>query len=371
MSDGPAAELTADAIIASIESGEYSREVIATIARGFLPLPQEELIAVLTFVGTIDDPELSGLARTSIKEIPPRSLFDFASNEAIAPRHLLRLTQVIEDNLTLEALIRNRAVTDAAVAELALRANPAVQEVIIINQARVLRAPEILDALEANPSLSPEVRRRLLETREEFFEKRERMQRAIDEAAQADAEAAEEELGEISLDPIADLLEAAAALDAAAEVPAPVPVTEAEKNDPKKFALWGRLQFMSVSEKVQLAFKGDKMARTLLVRERNKLICSAVIRNPRMSEQEVENIAGMRNVDDVVLRLISNRRDWMGKYPIVIALARNPKTPAGVVVPLVNRLTLRDLKMLKDDKGVSQVVREMSKKFYQARANKT
>jgi len=120
-----------------------------------------------------------------------------------------------------------------------------------------------------------------------------------------------------------------------------------------------------------MAFKGGKTWRTILVRDRNKLVCSAVMRNPRMSESEAEQIAGMRNVDDEVLRLISTRRDWMSKYNVLIALARNPKVPIGVVVPLINRLTLRDLKGLKDDKGVSEVVRSMSRKLYQQRSKKS
>jgi hypothetical protein len=75
----------------------------------------------------------------------------------------------------------------------------------------------------------------------------------------------------------------------------------------------------------------------------------------------------MRSVDDEVLRLISMRRDWMSKYPIIIALARNPRTPIGVVVALINRLVLRDLKALKDDKGVSDVVRSMARRLFAQR----
>ena len=92
------------------------------------------------------------------------------------------------------------------------------------------------------------------------------------------------------------------------------------------------------------------------------------MRNPRMTEQEAENIAGMRNVDDEVLRLIGMRRDWMSKYPIMLTLCRNPKAPVGVVLPLINRLTLRDLKGLKDDRGVQQVVRETGPEGLSARA---
>ena len=147
--------------------------------------------------------------------------------------------------------------------------------------------------------------------------------------------------------------------------------TAKEKEDPAKQSVFTQILNMSVGEKVQMAFKGGKTWRTILIRDRNKLVCSAVMRNPRMSENEAEQIAGMRNVDDEVLRLISTRRDWMSKYNIVTALARNPKVPIGVVVPLINRLTLRDLKMLKDDKGVSEVVRATSRKLFTLRSKKS
>lgn len=366
-------ELTATSVIGLIESGAYPPDVVTTIARGFLPLEQNDLIAVLAYLAGNADHDIASLARGSLGEIPGRALFDFAASDTSAPEHLMRLLMVADDQLVLEALIRNRAVTDDAISELAERAAPAVQDVIVINQARILRAPQILDALLANPELSPDVRRRVLETREEFFDKKARL-----EQAEADAEAAaqlvpeEEVILDIPLDPIADLLEKAAVEDEQPQerLAAAAVLSESERRDDKRFAIWARLQFMSVSEKVQLAFKGDRMVRMFLVRERNKLICNAVMRNPRMSENEVEAIAGMRNVEDEVLRTIGNRRDWMQKYTIMTNLIRNPKTPVGVVLPLINRLTLRDLKGLKDDKGVSAVVREMAKKFYIAKSQK-
>jgi hypothetical protein len=90
-----------------------------------------------------------------------------------------------------------------------------------------------------------------------------------------------------------------------------------------------------------------------------------------MSESEAEAIAGMRNVDDEVLRLLTARREWMSKYAIVMNLARNPKAPIGVVLPLINRLTLRDLKMLKDDKGVAETTRATARKLFQQRSKKS
>ena len=361
----PQEHLTAAVVIERIASGEYAPEVVATIARGFLPLPQEDLIAVLAYLAVSSDGELAETASMSLKEIPAASMAVFASSEQSISDHLVLLMQATEDPAILERLIRNRAVPDEAVIELAGHADAAVQEIVVINQARILRAPQILDALMGNPRLSPEARRRALETREEFFDKKARLEKL-----------AEDEVADfLPNDDIADLLEKAAQEDqayAAAGTPPPqtLAATEAIVEADKR-PIFARILLMSVAQKVQLAFKGGRTERLILVRAHNKLVCSAVMRNPRMTESEAESIAGMRNVDDEVLRLIATRREWMSKYNIVISLARNSKTPIGVVLPLINRLTLRDLKSLKDDKGVAETVRSTARKLHQQRSKKS
>lgn len=355
-------ELTATSVIEMIDSGAYPRDVVATIARGFMPLEQDEMIGVLLYLGAVDDEEIAGYARAAMADVSARAMLEYASNEQIAPEHLERLLNTSYDSAVIEALIRNKSVSDAAIADLARRADARVQEVIVINQARIIRAPEILEALLENPALAPDARRRALETKEEFFEKKGRTESADDEPELIDA----------PLEVIADLLEQAVQEPEAPAAPTKslVDLTLAEENDPKKAALWTRLQFMTVAQKVMIAYRGDRTARMLLIRDRNKLICTAVMRNPRMTEQEAENVASMRNVEPEVLRLLGNRRDWTAKYNIMLTLCRNPKTPVGVVLPFVNRLTLRDLKQLKDDRGVQQVVRELAKKQYIIRTQK-
>ena len=358
----PGEELTASSVIGLIDSGAYPRETVLTIARGFLPLGQDDLIAVLSYLAMSADSEIAELAEASLQDIPSRVQAEFAANENLPADHLVRLMCVSTDALVLEALIRNKAIPDEQVVELARHAEPRVQEVIVINHARILRAPQILEALEQNPALTNDIRRRVHEARDEFFVK----QKARDEAAALLDE--EPEIIDLPLDPIADLLERAAQTP---EEISHVPLTESEKKDERASAIWTRIGFMSVAEKVRLAFRGDRMIRMLLVRDRNKLVCAAVMRNPRMSEQEVEAIAGMRNVDDEVLRILGTRRDWTSKYNIILNLIRNPKAPLGVVLPFINRLTLRDLKGLKDDRGVQQVVREMARKAYLSRGTKS
>jgi len=357
-------DLNASSIIERIESGDYPPEVLRTIAAGFLPLPQEEIIPILAYIAAGDHAELAKSARQSLGDIPTRSVIGFAADENAPPEHLARLAGATDDTTILEALIRNRALSDDRVAELAASADAAVQDVIVTNQLRILRSPHILEALLGNPRLSLDARRRALETREEFFEK----QPLRTVAPPPDEEAIDESL---PLDAIADLLEKAQAEDAAGAQKTLVEVPPVEAVDPSKQTFLSRVLTMSVAEKVQIAFKGGKTERMVLIRDRNRLVCSAVMRNPRMGESEVEMVAGMRNVDDEVLRLISRRREWMSKYPIVNALVRNPKAPVGVVLPLINRLTLRDLKGLKDDKSVSEVVRSTARKFFVQRTQKS
>lgn len=362
MSSTAPAELSAALIIERIESGELPREIVLNFARGFLPLEQEDVVAVLAYMATTDDAEVSSLAQTALADIPSRILFGVAQNENANPEHLSRLARATHDNTVVEALIRNRAVTDAAIIELARRADPILQEIIVINHSRILRAPEILDALLENPALTADVRRRVAETREEFFEKRARIAEL----------GIEPDLIDEPLDAIADLLEAAEN----DPEPPPDPQQKAPpffaEGDPQKTeAMFAKILKMSVAEKVLLGFRGDRTARLILVRERNRLVASAAMRNPRMTDTEAESIAGMRNVEEEVLRLISMRRDWMSKYNIVLALARNPRTPVGVVLPLINRLTLRDLKGLKDDKGVSEVARSTARKIFALRSQKS
>jgi F0F1-type ATP synthase delta subunit len=355
-------ELNATAIIANIKAAAYPHEVLMTIARGFLPLPQDDLIAVLAYLRQSPDAEIRAAAGEALNDVPPRALHAFASNENAPGAHLDLLLRAMDDSTVLEVLIRNRAVSDEAVVDLARRAEPIVQEVVVINQSRILRSPQILDALLENPNVSTEVRRRVLETREEFFEKKARLdeiKRILGEEETIDENASDEA--------IADLLEQAVA-DKTPSANTAGELTTAELEDQKKQSLWSVVLKMTVAEKVQLAFKGDKTIRGILIRDRNRLVSSATIKNPRVTENEVEAIAAMRNVEEEVLRIIGNRRDWTSKYPIARALANNPKAPVGVVLPLINRLTLRDLKQLKDDKGVSEAVRANARKMFQAKS---
>ena len=78
----PNTELSSGAVISRIQEGAYPREVVLNIARGFLPLPQEELITVLAFLAVSEDAEVSQLAHEALKEVPLRSVLAFHAPNA-------------------------------------------------------------------------------------------------------------------------------------------------------------------------------------------------------------------------------------------------------------------------------------------------
>ncbi len=366
MSESSTSELVVSDLVRRIDQGELPREALMVAARGLLPLSQDELIEVLIAVCEQEDPEISGTARASLQDLPTEARIQFASSQSIPATLLDRLSHAVDEQAVLEAVVRNRNSSDQTIVAIARSASPKLQEAIVINQARILRCPEILDALLENPRVSGDVRRRVAETREEFFEKE---QARVDRRRKLEEEAEEEARLDAEQQAELDALLAQAEEEGEPAVPtlrAPDREPQTEEEEVQK-SVWSRILAMTVSEKVQRAFKGSRTERSILIQDRNKLVCSAVVKNPRVSDSEAEQFAAMRNVEAEVLRLIGNNRDWTRKYSVVINLVRNPKAPIGVVLPLLPRLMNRDLRSLSIDRNVSEAVRVSARKLFLAK----
>jgi hypothetical protein len=136
---------------------------------------------------------------------------------------------------------------------------------------------------------------------------------------------------------------------------------------PERISLIRQIMFMTVKDRVKLGMKGDREARGILVRDPNKIVATAVINNPRISEHEVENIAAMRTVSDEVLRLIGLNRAWARSYPIIHNLARNPRTPLATAIQIIPRIRAKDLQSLSQNRNVSEAVRRQAYRISELR----
>src|SRR6201999_283080 len=103
-------------------------------------------------------------------------------------------------------------------------------------------------------------------------------------------------------------------------------------------SIFQKLAQMGVPDRVKTAVKGSREVRALLIRDPNRMISSAVLSSPKLTEAEVETFARMGNVSEEVLRIIGSNRGWMKNYGVVVALIKNAKTPLGISLNLMPRL---------------------------------
>ena len=154
-------------------------------------------------------------------------------------------------------------------------------------------------------------------------------------------------------------LEAIAARVERGDDPYPVPeelLVEPENGAPVNKSLFAQILLMRVGERVKLALRGNRDARMILIRDPNRLIQRFVLRNPRISDEEVISVARNRNADTDLLRIIGDHKHWSRNYQVRLGLVTNPKTPLAIALHFVSGLTERDLRFLVKSKNVSATV---------------
>jgi hypothetical protein len=129
-----------------------------------------------------------------------------------------------------------------------------------------------------------------------------------------------------------------------------------EPEAPAARSLYAEIIGMTVGQKIKLALRGNHDARTILIRDTNKLIRRFVLLNPRISETEVISITRNKSADDELLRMITERREWMRNYQVRLGLATNPKTAPAVALRQLSTLDERDLRQVAKSKNVPQAV---------------
>ena len=125
-----------------------------------------------------------------------------------------------------------------------------------------------------------------------------------------------------------------------------------------------KINRLDVKGRIQLALKGNKEERSLLIRDGTKVVALAVLEAPKLSDGEVEKIASQKNVLEAVLRQIPLKRRFMKNYIVVRNLVANPRTPLDLGLSLMKNLMAQDLKNISGNKEVSETIRKLALKMY-------
>ncbi len=122
-------------------------------------------------------------------------------------------------------------------------------------------------------------------------------------------------------------------------------------------------QILGVKDKIKLALTGDKEWRMLLIKDNNKLVSEAVIKNPRITEQEVLLICKSTVKNDEIIRTICTNKDWTKNSQIRKALIENPKTPLHYSLSFLSYVGEKDLSFLAKSKNISSVIATQARRI--------
>lgn len=334
-------------------------------ARGVLPVSREELIEILVFLADDPDPVVAEAARNSLADFPEDALIPLLQSAFTATAVLQFFSRPpFRSRELLDQVILNTATPDEAIAALSDQVDAPQIEAILINLMRLLRCPAILEALERNPQNTSDTRRRFGEIRAEFFEKRNTF-------VPVSPFSASEMLGETAVTPSGDGVEpeefhplvTVDSPDAVVDATVHLLEQDGEEIHAERVTTLQKIARMTVAERVQLALKGSRDERLILVRDANKVVGRAVLQSPKITENEVEWIAQMRNVNEEVLRLVGTARAWAKNYSVIHNLVKNSRAPIAVTLPLLNRILIRDLKTLARNKNIPEVIRKNAQRM--------
>jgi hypothetical protein len=398
-------------MIVLVRASALPSNVMMAAAKGALSVPAREMIEILVYLAEHNKifREQAKLTLAGWDEADSRSV----ASDSSTPKEVLDY-MISQRNLRpalLPALLENPSVNEEKLAELAATASRDVVE-ILLHSERVKNSQKIQESLNSNPhvpatkpesqdiavpsqsvhadaitpsadppteesSLSPVPEDVLLETPSEAPGPEDVLDESIlvylnEHAAEIESE------GDKPFQPIGGFYDEFVRSDEplAEETPQSVGIGAAaapKRAETKKAHLshedergsaLKKISKLDIKGRIQLAMKGNKEERSILIRDGTKIVALAVLESPKITDGEVESFASQKNVLEAVLRGIPMKRRFAKNYVIVRNLTFNPRAPLDVSLALIKHLLVKDLRNLSGNKEVSETVRKLALKMF-------
>jgi len=351
-------------LVTKFIAGELPEPMALALVGGSLPLPSIDLLQALSHAVFKETP-FAARATETVQGMP-ESLLSGAITGPVQPPDPLGLVCTFRKE---PALLEQAMLHEHFTAEWMERVVPhlpgKVLDIPLNNQVFWIERPAILDLLETHPEGDYNLKRKIQEFRFDVLKiipaavAQERIE-IIDEVEAGRLDKVWAELPLPKADPGEEALSDVQVKERAERM---ARLIKEEAGEEVNLTLTQRVMKLRTNQKILLATKGGKEERTMLIRESNRLIQVAVIRNGRITEGEVAYIAQMRAVQDEVLRVISMNREWMKKYTIVKNLVLNPRTPLPLAINQLRRINEFDLKLMVKDRNVAEALRREAKRL--------
>ncbi len=335
--------------IASIVKPGAPREAQMEAARGALPFTGKALLTVLFFLCRSQDVEIRKTAIRTLREVPETIFTPVLKDDTLPPQLLDLLARArLTDVELMAAVIMHPATILKTFLCLAEKGCAGVLERLVDHQDLLFQNPELIEAVIANPAATKALKSNLgWQDREEVRQADSALE--PDQEGVSDDEVEEEDEG-ISQPEIAALME------------------EADQEGLSKYQIALELK---VAEKIKMGITGDKEWRTIMMKESNKLVQAAVMKNPRITDGEVLMVVKNKTTSDDLIRLVLLNKEWIKNYEIKKALIMHPKTPPPKALRFVSFLTMKDIKLLAKSRQLSNIVLWAIRKEMEIRIKKT
>jgi len=364
-------------LIELIRQSAVPAGVIRSAAKGSLSLPPSEMIEVLVYLAEHS---------SNVKEDAQNTLSGW-SDEALTPvladpsvslevlNYFLN-AQNLRPTL-LEVIIKNGSVPEEGLIPIAAT-GPREAVTALMNAQRACTSGPILRALLNNPSLTAEETNRI---NADLLRLGKPLPGTKDEAGEVGDIEVKQWISEHATEIKAEegkVFSLVGGIDGNvdSDTAEPAQITQealanAQGNEEEleRLSTLQKLARLTVGERVQTAMKGNREERSILIRDGAKIVSSAVLASPKLTEAEVETFASMKNVQDNVLREIARNRKFIKNYVVLKNLTTNPKTPLDLSLTLVKNMLAPDLKGLSQNKNVPDTLRKMALKLFKMRAS--
>lgn len=113
---------------------------------------------------------------------------------------------------------------------------------------------------------------------------------------------------------------------------------EPEPADDRNQNAWDRMRALSQMEKILLAVKAERSERALLLQDNDPRVLLSLLRNPRLTVEEVARLAKSSFLNNQIADVIVKAGQWMSSLEVRVGLIHNPKTPPAFALRILPTL---------------------------------
>lgn len=349
MASQPLQSITVSAVVAKVVAKDAPYADRLAVAQGETSLAGRDLVTALYLLYGGGDRAIRAAGVRTLRQHPVESLAAVAALSDLPPRILHFLAQVRgNEPLLFREFLDNPACAQETLIFLLEHAERRLFSLIFEREAVWRPFPETVNALLRNPQLTDEERSAL--------SGEENPSHPSETIVEEDVPAAEN----------------------AEETPSGDEEDEDETTagkgtllpDEENYSKYQLALDMGVSEKIKMALTGDKEWRSIFLKDSNKLVNTAVLKNPRITDGEVLAVCKNKTSSEELIRIILVNKEWMKLRIIRSALVSHPKMPAPQALRCMTSLTEKELKFLGQSKSVSQVVVSAARRILSEKAKK-